>query len=220
MSVANVAMPRSWMPRSEALSKLLEVSAASNNAPPVNVSSLNHAVITLALHRSAYSAKIRCAAPLVFLDGSKPIPFPLGGLGSVAQSAKPAIRLAIGLMSFRHPEMDFLVDYYVTRNRELALLSTMADEEQLAHDRAIEFLTDSALDNGGEIVVYHTGLEPMVVGFYRAVVEAIRARRAKGVTAPLQVCSHFFASKPTTSLLTPESPGAKHENYVVGPCWA
>jgi len=219
MSHIKTAMPKSWIPKAETFSKLLDESAAVRNAPPVNLTSANHAIVTLALHRSAYSAKMRCSAPLVFLDGSKPEPFPLGGLNKVADKTSSAITLAIGLMSFRHPEMDFLVDYYVTRNRELALMSTMAEEERLAHDCARSFLTDPALDGGGELLVYHTGLEPMVVGFYRAVVETLRSRQEKGLKS-LQICPRFFASKPTTTKLTPESPGARPENYVEGPRWA
>lgn len=221
MTPENTQLPRSWLSGSEKLSNALLRVAEHRSTEVINMSAANHATITLALHRATYHLQaVESFVPLVFLDGSKPSPFPLGGLGAAAASNPAKTQLRIGLMSFRHPEMDYLVDCYVTRNRELALLSTMAEEEELAHSRALQLLQDVSDKTECDLLVYHTGLEPMVVGFYRAVVEVLRERRRRGEPRTFQVCPHFFATKPTRSNLSPASPGAQHTNYLPGPRWA
>ena len=67
-----------------------------------------------------------------------------------------------------------------------------AREEELSFLRAHAILSDTAFANGGQLFVYHTGLEPMVVGFYRAVVSVLAERRAAKTRKPLIVRPRFF----------------------------
>jgi hypothetical protein len=152
-------------------------------------------------------------------DGSRSS-FPCGVLPQGAAGTQSLLtKLRLGLMSFRHPELDYIVDLYACRNRELAALKSMAAEEAYAFGRAKEVLLDSALTQGALIEVYHTGLEPMVVGFYRGVVAALVERQKRKLPRLLQVQPMFFVGKPEHRELSPDSPGAKPENYIPSKVW-
>jgi|GEM_PF-3076908 len=185
----------------------------------VNFSIPRHEIITKALHRFVYDpAYTGTALPIVFRDASEPPPFPFGCLDGAATHQVPSNRVIYaGLMSMRHPELDYLVDLYVTRNQELAKEAAMADEERLAFERTMSLLSAPELDEGGEIRVLHTGLEPMIVGFYRAVVHVLHDR----ATRNLAIRSMFYRDPGSESdtALTPRSPGALLENYEESLLW-
>jgi hypothetical protein len=123
-------------------------------------------------------------------------------------------------MSFRHPELDYLVDLYITRNRELASEAAMADEEALAFDRTVEFFEDPSFDRGGVVYACHTGLEPMVVGFYRGVVQTLRTRVQKGLPRALSVVPLLYGHEKTDPPFSPQSRGALLESYdQIEPWW-
>lgn len=153
-----------------------------------------HSEIVQMLRRIAYDEALTGESlPIVFRDGSSPPPFPLGRMERTEPELDSMPKLIVGLMSFRHPEMDFLVDLYVTRNRELADQLTMADEERVAFERALEAFSDPILKSGGRVVVLHTGLEPMVVGFYRGVLDVLSARDRAGLAPTLAFIPHLYA---------------------------
>jgi hypothetical protein len=212
-------IPKSWRSAAQELTVMLNTSSSERPSTPVNISRFRHAAIALAFHQAAYALPKGTLIPFMFLDGSLSEHFPFGGLAPVQGVEKPGQTLAVGLMSFRHPELDFLVDCYVTRNRELALQSSMAEEEQLSYERTKQFLADPIFDSGCEIIAYHTGLEPMVVGFYRAVSETLRNRQERGCQRNLRISPHFFHGRPTKENLSAASPGARHESYLPGPTW-
>lgn len=87
--------------------------------------------------------------------------------------------LNIGTLSFRHLDYDSVVDMYLIRDRETRTL-TSSEIDHLAYSRMMEILCDPIFSDGGQIRMYQTGLEPLVIGVYRAVVDHLRERRKSG----------------------------------------
>ena len=213
-------VPPGWVAARTRL--LAEMQSALKAIPPraVNLSIPKHAVTTPCLWEVTFDATLAGSSlDLRWRDGSR-TNFPCGVLPrDESVVAEPQITLRLGLMSFRHPELDFLVDLYACRNRELAVLRSMAAEEAYSYTRAREILLDPALDRPMFIEVYHTGLEPMVVGFYRGVSAAIKERVQKGLARDLWIRPMFYAGKPDNKKLSTNSPGAKFENYSASKIW-
>ena len=171
----------------------------------INLQVPRHSVISPVLRQMAYNRTYAGKSlPVVFTDGSRPPRFPAGVLtGSpAAMKLTPATKeellqrsasvVKMGLMSMRHPDLDYLVDFYITRNTELAVEEdTMANRERMSFERTVRALSDAALDGGAEIWFYQTGFEPMIVGVYRGVVEVLQRRKA-AAKKPLVVWPWLF----------------------------
>jgi len=191
-------------------------------------------VLRDAAYNQAYRGKL---LPVVFADGSHPPRFPVGVFtadGAPPNATKQTLLsrqanvIKLGTMSLRHPDLDYLVDLYVNRNKELAGDETNAEKERIAFDRTVKLFADPAVDRVGEVWVYHTGLEPMIVGFYRGVVEVLRTRRKAGkrglvfrpwLYAPQVGGFRTDADRDDDEAgvrYSPDSPGAKAESYE--PC--
>jgi hypothetical protein len=115
-----------------------------------------------------------------FRDGSESAQFPLFCL---LQSEQPQNLKIIhaALISGRHFELDREVDVCILRNSEMSRGETIADQERIAFERASTFIQSSLKRmNGLELHLYHTGLEPAVIGVYRAIVESLRAPSNRG----------------------------------------
>lgn len=183
----------------------------------VNLSVPRHAAITRSLRKFVYDAEFKgCELPVVFKDGSRPPAFPVGCLSEPEPFETSQDRVIYaGLMSMRHPELDYLVDFYVTRNQELVREASMADEEQLAFERTVALLDVRELDDGAEVRVLHTGLEPMVVGFYRGVVDILARRKTRN----LVIRSMLYHGKKSAGPFHPGSPGADLSKYDRSLLW-
>lgn len=215
-------LPSGWLRARDNLLQDIAPCLRNPGARRVNLSVPKHTAIVLALHSLVYdgSKNIRLL-PVTFNDGSQPPPFPLPGWEQRAlPAAEPGRTFRVGLMSMRHPELDYLVDLYVCRNISLARCETMAEEELEACSRSIELLLDPALKDGDTIEVFHTGLEPMVVGFYRGVVSVLYHFAKIGKGTRFTIRPRLFAVKGTREDLSPQSPGARPENYVPAPVWS
>lgn len=119
---------------------------------------------------------------IAFRDGSEGAPFPLFCLPPIKEPrGLPVIRAA--LMSGRHFDLDSEVDICLLRNSELKGQEdvTIAKQEEIAYNRVTDFIY-SCLEkmDGIELHIYHTGLEPTVVGTYRAIVEVLRTEKYRG----------------------------------------
>jgi hypothetical protein len=220
-------MHPSWTMRQRALEKEIEKSLGSSPPTPTNLTQFDHIAITLALRSFVYDrGYLDKEIPVIFMDDSVPPPFPIGCLppGDLVHPLQDLPLVRLGLMSCRHPELDYLVDLYVTQNRQINQEASMADQEELSFQRMVEMLNDPALDDGGIIELYHTGLEPMVVGCYRGVVHTLKKRIAQGMPRSLVFCPLFYnppkdekngGDKGFSRL----SPGAKFESYLGGEPW-
>lgn len=162
------------------------------NPSEINLQVPRHSITSPVLRRVVYNSRYAGKLlPVVFTDGSRPPKFPAGVFTDTAADGAVSIEtkeellkrsslvLKLGSMSMRHPDLDYLVDLYLTRNTELAIEEdTMANRERMSYEATVKALSDDALDEGGEIWFYQTGFEPMIVGVYRGLVEVLRRRRA------------------------------------------
>lgn len=213
-------VPPRWLDERIALRQ--EILNALQAKTSVNLSRPRHSITAPVLRELSFDNSIAGQKlSIVFLDGTKPPPFQFGLFATLEVvpdvATLPLIR--VGLMSFRHPEMDYLVDYYITRNLGIVEQATMADEEEISYRNAVTLMSDPGLNGGAHIEVFHTGLEPMVVGFYRGVAEVLCARRRAKLPRTFVVTPHLYNDKPIKEQLGPETPGAKPENYLTCEPW-
>lgn len=120
--------------------------------------------------------------PVTFQDGSTSIGFPLRALAPADRpGGLPMMHAA--LISARHFPMDKIVDVAVLRNAEISRRGDVsyAEQEELAFERGHRFF-EGCLEraDGLEIHLFHTGLEPAVLGVYRALVELLRDDSIRG----------------------------------------
>lgn len=132
-------------------------------------SGARHEEITVALHALVHSEG-RGLLPILYSDGSQAADFPVGCL-NLRQQAAPEDALRLGLMSMRHPELDQLVDGYWFRNKAVSQPRTLADTDAFCFREARAHLGELHRRDVRFIDLYHTGYEPVVIGFYRALVE-------------------------------------------------
>jgi hypothetical protein len=117
-----------------------------------------------------------------FKDGSISELFPLYCLIDAKPKDKlPLIRVA--LISNRHFELDSIVETCILRNSEISRReeATIADQEKLSFEIALKFFSEIlAKTDGVQLEVYHTGLEPAVIGTYRAFLSTILKKENRG----------------------------------------
>ena len=186
------------------------------------MSAQQHHVFAPVLQVLAYDALLRGQElHIVYADGSKGAAFPLGCLEWNSHikpfASRPKLRLGLG--SHRHPELDFLVDMYVARNRELNDCHSMADEDSYTFDRTVAILTEPGLPDDLAFFAYQTGLQPMVAGFLRAVAYVLKQRRTEGLPRRLVVQSKLFDGKRSERPYTPDSRGARDSHYQTCTPW-
>ena len=155
-------------------------------------------------------------------------PFPVGALSSnsLDSSLSNAPALVLGMLSHRHPEMDFLVDVYLNTNREMSEAISMAEEDEVSYHNARYWFENVTRAEPLVAYVLHSGLEPMIVGFYRALTEALRpgSPQSKSILIiPTVFNPNLFPSstlpRQSSDRLTEDSPGAKLEHYLQLPAW-
>lgn len=116
-----------------------------------------------------------------YSDGSIGDEFPLFCLApKKAPEGLPVINAA--LISNRHFELDPKIDVCIIRNSEISRRedASIAEQEQLSFEIAHRFLHEYLKKSIGlELHLYHTGLEPAVIGTYRAILEILRKSDSK-----------------------------------------
>jgi hypothetical protein len=119
---------------------------------------------------------------IVFQDGSMAALFPVLALVPHTRPNSPRV-IRAGLMSVRHFELDSIVDFYLLRNAELPRHEGVmaADQEESAFAKAKQTLLDLLAEPGSlRVELYHTGLPPVLIGAYRAVVELLSKKEVRG----------------------------------------
>ena len=126
---------------------------------------------------------------VVYGDGSEARPFPLRCL-SLAKVVSPSeVILKATLLSMRHLEIDRLVDFAWFRNREVSLIRPLADADSFSFEysqRQLAELRAVYPQTRVELHIYHTGFEPAVLGFYRAL--TLTLQQGRWIT----VVPHYF----------------------------
>lgn len=174
-----------------------EMERSIRHRQPFDASVPPHLELTEALHCVAHGspAQPEPGELLVrYADNTRGRAFPVRHLWPVPEPAAWQPLLELGTLSFRHLDYDSKVDLYLIRHRETRGL-VQAAVENLAADRMREVLESPALAAGGCINVYQTGLEPLVVGLYRAVTEHFMKRAGAEEVPPLYVRPIYFENE-------------------------
>lgn len=113
-------------------------------------------------------------ARILYADGSEAAPFPLRCVAPPRGAAWVATReLHVALISMRHLQLDRHIDINWFRNASVPANKTMADADEFCFRASLAQLAEvKALYAGERLLMhlYHTGFEPAVIGFYRALV--------------------------------------------------
>ena len=104
-------------------------------------------------------------------------------------------------------------------NRDVYDHDSTAEVEEFAFRESVRLLTDPWLDGGGLLRVYQTGLEPVIIGFYRALVTALLWRNQQGNTNPLVVQPRIYVGHDKSKKFSTSSHGANPDNYIPSPSW-
>jgi len=171
----------------------------------VDVSNQSHNTIVETLHDFVYSEYIQDAPPLkidiIYSDGSRSKEFPLHCLphrGITPHSAlqnAPALRAS--LISMRHLQMDTLVDIAWLLNKDVADTlkrgeagKKLATVEMFSYQQTLQQLQTLLTGGSLKIHLFQTGFQPVVIGFYRALIEVLREHIDQ---APrLEVTPYYF----------------------------
>jgi hypothetical protein len=155
---------------------------------PVVPSGVSNSVLTECLREFAATSADRRAllAPIGYRDGSKARAFPLGALTMPADPSPATLdetwwrigdrALRFTLLSIRHVELDTLVDGAWLRNTAVSRPRPQGDTDELVYEASRAQLSQITSQGPVSLMMFQTGLEPAVVGFYRAVVDHLRER--------------------------------------------
>ena len=115
-------------------------------------------------------------------DGTIGDNFPLFGL--LKDTKLIELRtIKAALISNRHFELDSEIDFCLIRNSEIrrGKEATTAEQEQLSFEIVYRFLNEFIEKNKGlELHLYHTGLEPAVIGTYKAILTILLNPKMRG----------------------------------------
>lgn len=165
------------------------------NQPTTFGSTANHVQITEALRRMSYQVGANVQhVPLrvMYVDGSEADPFPLFSLSQPRHNVPIGTPLKVALMSIRHTELDTEIDYCWFRNRDVSRSRTLAETDAYCYRVSREQLQDALRDGDVVLHLYHTGFEPAVIGFYRAVVDTLRQLRQQQSPKTVHITPFYF----------------------------
>lgn len=173
-----------------------QLAAIVNRETEVAVpSGVNNFALTKGLRRYAdrAAADKKTSARIVYRDGSEAKPFPLACLDLHDPKQKELAGmqvLRVALLSIRHPEMDPEVDAAWLRNRLVSQVRPTGETDLLVYELSRRKLREATADEPLLLEVFQTGLEPAVVGFYRAVAHHLQKRPRSLVVRP-----HHYRSR-------------------------
>lgn len=158
---------------------------------PLLPSSIPNDTLTNGLYQLAarQDGQPRGAVEVIYRDGSSGKPFPSRAIEFGLSDPVGALRVAVSLISMRHPDQDLNVHGAWLRNIEVSGRQIPhAEVDDTAYERSRGKLA-RLVDLAGTVAidVYQVGLQPAVVGFYRAVADHL-------INAPgtVSVKPHFF----------------------------
>jgi len=159
-------------------------SAKERKPYAVNFSNQPHNVITEILNEYAYSASGRLEEPIciqvIYTDGSQAEDLPLRCLPShdtkVLENLMKLPPLKASLLSMRHLEMDDKVDISWFRNREVSKARAFGETDRFCYAETKKQLFGTRKKERFVLHLYQTGLQPAIIGFYRALIEELSYR--------------------------------------------
>ena len=128
--------------------------------------------------------------PVTYRDGSQGPRFPLCSLKLANESpdtkGKNWMKLRFALMSMRHVEMDAEVDGAWLRNVKISQRREAGLTDQIVYEtslRQFEMLTKTFTH--ADIHLYQVGLEPAIIGFYRALTRHLIKKPGSVIVRPM-----------------------------------
>lgn len=180
-------------------SQLRRAVTAAGAPEPINPSGIANRALTESLWDfvARGDATAPVAVPVEYRDGSRATnPFVMRSLDLVRNAEEVGETLSFALLSIRHTELDAIVDGAWLRNTQISQTRTQADTDDLVYSISRKQL--DALTDGGAVPItlkmYQTGLEPAIVGFYRAVVDHLLAHPHSLAVLPM-----YFQQPPKAS---------------------
>ncbi len=167
----------------------------------VNFSNQPHNIITEVLNEFVYSESGSVEKPtyvqVIYTDGSQGEPFPLRCLPKRDEAEIERLSqvqpLRVALLSMRHLALDHDVDMAWFRNREVSKARAFAETDAFCYAQTRKLLQESRDSEHLRLYLYQTGLQPAVIGFFRALVEEL-VFRAKSPPS-LEVVPYYHRSK-------------------------
>lgn len=140
--------------------------------PPAHIepSGVSNTVLTETLRTFVGMQGDRIEVPVRYQDGSIAKPFPLRSLRLQNEVIPYPRELRLALLSIRHTEMDIEVDGCWLRNFDISRPRPAAETDLLAFELSVSQLANLTRRGPLKIYLYQTGLDPAVMGFYRAIV--------------------------------------------------
>jgi hypothetical protein len=177
--VTRLAVPDPLKPvprgREEAKARELRLRRAESGEPLVAGNFADHELAE-GLHRLARAGDGRAPGEvrILYIDTSEAAPFPAGRL-AMADDGRAMTVLKMSLMSGRHQSMDADMHGSWFRNNELSGAAEVnADIDAIAYRLSKRHLDAiSTPERPVGIEMHLTGLEPAIVGFFRAVAERL-----------------------------------------------
>jgi hypothetical protein len=172
--------------------------AREEQSAEVNFSNQPHETITEVLREFITTRNSKASKPtyiqVVYADGSRGRPFPLACIpireDEEARIFQRVTPLRIALLSMRHLALDHDVDMAWFRNREVSKARAFGETDEFCYKQTVRQLQESRQEGPLLIHMYQTGLQPAVLGFYRAVIEEILDR--EGTSNHLRVVPFYF----------------------------
>jgi len=170
-----------------------EVRLALSNRSRVNAQNQGHEITTTILSEFVMAQKGEPVAyvRIGYRDGSEARPFPLRCLRAPKVNADKRLSLSIALMSMRHLELDDEVKAVWFRNLEGSGRGTTAESDERLYELSVARLAELESAYGNQLLairLFHTGLEPAIIGFYRALVESLLAEPDREPWVIVQPC--------------------------------
>lgn len=169
----------------------LLLSALDEAGGAIRPSDVSNTVLTESLRKyvDRDSSQTPTDVRVCYRDGSEGPPFPLRALRMYGDRPTNWRELRLTLMSIRHVDMDSLVDGAWLRNTRVSRHRPEGDTDQLVYETSLRQLTRLS-DRPTLLCLFQTGLQPAVIGFYRAVTESLLIRPDNLAVLPFYFRGH------------------------------
>jgi hypothetical protein len=170
-----------------------QIKRALENGPgrptPISPSGVQNPIVTRVLREyvEQVPTSTRVDVPVEYRDGSRSAHlFPLRALPLRDELPAASLELRFTLLSIRHAEMDVVVDGAWLRNAEVSRPRPAAQTDDYVYDVSRRQLVEICRDESHvRILLFQTGLETAVVGFYRALTEHLLANPGSVSVQPM-----------------------------------
>lgn len=130
---------------------------------------MSNSILTEVLRDSVGAEGVRVDAPVTYRDGSQGPPFPLRAIHFCDLPSARGRVLRLSLISIRHIEMDSCLDGAFLRNTDISRPRPAGETDEMTFAISRRQLAELCALGPTTLYLHQTGLEPAIMGFYRAV---------------------------------------------------